>query len=206
MLWGGRSARKCSLFPQKGWSWRNPPASGARKVGLDWGWTWHCIPVSPQCPPWSNIHLPQPQHGQGNKGMGKTHPQPISQLSKGAPGKSLSQPYTAGDNGDKQREPVSPSWVCALPALTRDSSGTQSGPPAPQCMGQHTGTTQLCQHPNGTKPTSTALSKQQWFPSWLSATPMIKMMVKYFIICSNYPQNINHCLAASPRGRGDIRG
>lgn len=197
-----------------------------------WSWAGDGHGTASQCPlsleqypPWELPAAPCLSHSTGRetKEWRKTHPQSSSQLSRGAPGKSLGakqrQPYTAGDNGDKApglRDPTSPSWLCALPALqgepqpcpalTRDSSGTEwLPPPRPQCIGQQTETTWLCQHQNGTKPISTALSKQQWFPAWLGATPIIKMMVKYFIICSNYPQNINHwqalpgCLAQRER-------
>lgn len=68
-------------------------------------------------------------------------------------------------------------------------------------------------HPStklGTKPISegsTALPQQQQLPAWLSTTPIIKMVVKYFIICSNYPQIIEHWhLLLSQGRRGGILG
>lgn len=64
--------------PMKKMELEKSPCTWGQEGGAGLGMDMVLHPSVPSA--WSNIHctnpLPQPQHGQGNKGMGKTHPQP----------------------------------------------------------------------------------------------------------------------------------
>lgn len=82
-------------------------------------------------------------------------------------------------------------------------------PPQPPSIGHHRGTAWLCQLVPAPNPAPNPSVKAAWpclngsgFLPRSALPPIIKMMVKYFIICSNYAQIIKHWqLAARPPHR-----
>lgn len=132
---------------------------------IRWSWTGGGHGTASHCP----LSLEQYPHGSchqhpasataqaGKQRNGKNPPTALPQLSKGAPGKPLSQPCTAGDNGDKAsgQAPCPQLGLCP-PCPTRRALHSKGQlrdtewlpPPRPQSTGHHTGTTWLCQHQN----------------------------------------------------------
>lgn len=84
--------------------------------------------------------------------------------------------------------------------------------PQPPSIGHHTGTTRLCQLTPAPNPAPSPAAKAAWpcpngssFLPGSALPPIIKTIVKYFIICSNYPQIIKHWqpVARPPRREGE---